>query len=208
MNRGSWAAAIAFGVMSLVAVPSSWSDSRGRPAQETPAPPATTTSTVTATRAASATVTLAPTSTDTPTAAASDTATPTLTPRYAYVHLDIRDARIAVCDGLAPFIGTVPPPLSGCVDVRPRSDVTPSAMGGEQYILFASDIVRYRVYRTAPGWCEPVVIVVTATPEPTFTPTPTSIPTATLEPTPTLIPTPDPSFLPITLLRRPTERPR
>lgn len=123
--------------------------------------------TITPTLTITSTATLAPVATDTP--------APTLTPRYAYVHLDIVDARIEVCDELAPGGGgTVPPPLTGCVDVRPRSDVTPGAMGGEQYLLWASDAVRYRVYRTSPGWCEP--LVVTATPEPSATATATITP--------------------------------
>lgn len=179
--------------------------------QETPTSEVSPTSVVTATETVPATPTLEAT------AVASDTATPTLTPRYAYVHLDIKDARIAVCDGLEPSPGTAQaPPLTGCVDIRPRSDITPAAAEGEQYLLFASDRVRYRVYRTAPGWCEPVVIIVTATPGPTNTSTATSTltststpsATATLEPTPTPIPPPDPSYLPLSLLRRPTTRPR
>lgn len=126
-------------------------------------PTMTVTSTATITAMGTATVMLAP------------TAAPTLTPRYAYVHLDIPDTRIAICDGLAPVVGTVPPPLSGCVDVRPRSDVTPG-VAGEQYILYASDMFRYRVYRTAPGWCEPRIV--TATPEPSATSSPTITPDA------------------------------
>lgn len=148
-----------------------------------------------------------------------DTPTPTVaaTPSPAWVYLHVDDAlRVQICDGLAPVIGTVPPPLIGCSDVGPWHEAPPIATPGQLYILWPGDW-RYRIYIDAtptpwPGWCEPRIV--TATPAPTDTPTPTITPdaigtavagtltalapttTGTPRPTDTRAPTPPPEATP------------
>lgn len=184
MNRNAAATIIALGVTALAAA-LSWPAYRFAQAAR-PAAPAQPTAPVTATLTIAATMTPIVTQTVTPTLTpvATDTATPTLTPTataspsWVYLHTDT-SMRIQICDGLAPAIGTTPPPLIGCSDVGPWTDTPAQSAPGQLYLWPGP--WRYRAYVDAtptprPGWCEPVYIVVT--PTPMATDTPTATPTA------------------------------
>lgn len=114
-------------------------------------------------------------------AAAQGASTAILTPtvRVSWAWLQAPGGmRLQVCGGLEPGAAeTAPPPLADCVDVVPWSGAPTSAADGQMYIVWAGGLYRALAAPTpAPGWCEPVVIVVTATP--TNTPTPDWIATA------------------------------
>lgn len=100
------------------------------------------------------------------------------------------DGRMLVerCDGLAPVVGTVPAPLTGCVPVHPCAPCPAPSEVGQVYLLWPT-VWRYRVTVAGDATCEPAVLIVTATAPPTATDTPTVRPTETMELTPTARPT-------------------
>lgn len=247
IRRGRWrlavALAVGMGAAGLAALGTAARDIEGdnsRPysaADRQPAPPPTVTLTVTPTTAIPVTETVTPFSTATPTATLA-APTPSQTPPWVSIRTDA-SMRVQYCTGLSkvdPTPGTLPA-LDGCVDVVPYTGAPTASVPGQWYLLWPSAFV-YRIIPVAtpwPGWCEPQVIVVTATPPPTDTPTPTITPnaiatyvagtltalaptaTGTSRPTDTRVPMPLPEatptprpliLFPVLQFRPPTVRPR